>query len=207
MNPPTANQARLLIYGYGNPGRQDDGLGVFLVDRLQPWAAAQGLSHVSFESSYQLNIEDALRLLEAEVVVFVDASAAETEPFSFREIRGAGAIPFTTHALAPEAVLALCQQLYGRCPVAFLLTLRGLAWEPNQPLSAAAESHLALAERFLAPWLRRPWDRRAPCARRVNRCDPAEVRPSRRKRAQRTPGCPSAQRGTPLGSDEGDTRG
>ncbi|NJK85082.1 MAG: hypothetical protein HC906_03035 [Bacteroidales bacterium] len=27
----------ILIYGYGNPGRQDDGLGVLLCERLLKW--------------------------------------------------------------------------------------------------------------------------------------------------------------------------
>ena len=29
----------ILIYGYGNPGRQDDGLGPTLVDALETWLA------------------------------------------------------------------------------------------------------------------------------------------------------------------------
>ncbi len=29
---------QILVYGYGNPGRQDDGLGVELVRRLEEWA-------------------------------------------------------------------------------------------------------------------------------------------------------------------------
>jgi hydrogenase maturation protease len=156
MNPLTPKPPRLLVYGYGNPGRQDDGLGVLLVDRLQSWAAAEELPQASFESNYQLNIEDALRVLETDVVIFADASADEPRAFRFREITAAGTIPFTTHALAPEAVLALCQQLYGRCPRAFLLTLRGLAWEPNEPLTAEAESHLARALEYVKALLLQP---------------------------------------------------
>ena len=34
---------RILIYGYGNPGRQDDGLGIRLSEELENWAHQQGL--------------------------------------------------------------------------------------------------------------------------------------------------------------------
>jgi len=65
---------QILVYGYGNPGRQDDGLGNELVRRLEEWVIAEGIVDIAFDSNYQLNIEDADAIAQNELVIFVDAS-------------------------------------------------------------------------------------------------------------------------------------
>ena len=70
---------RILIYGIGNPGRQDDGLGTLLVEEIQhaaiPGASIPGIHHeFSFDANYQLNIEDAEAISRHDIVVFADAS-------------------------------------------------------------------------------------------------------------------------------------
>ena len=64
-------------------------------------------------------------------------------------------ISFSTHAMPPESVLALADELYGARPPAWILAIRGEAWEPNEPPTAAALSHFAAARDFLQAWLRR----------------------------------------------------
>ena len=161
MTPPetssraAGNKARpILIYGFGNPGRQDDGLGPALVAELEAWAQTEGLSGIVFDSNYQLNVEDALAVAESRAVVFVDASKEGQAPFEFRPLAPQKEISFSTHAMPPESVLALADELYGARPPAWLLAIRGEAWEPNAALSAAALAHLAAAREFLQAWLR-----------------------------------------------------
>ena len=144
----------ILIYGYGNPGRQDDGLGPALVAELEAWAQTEGLSGIVFDSNYQLNVEDALAVAESRAVVFVDASKEGQAPFEFRPLAPQKEISFSTHAMPPESVLALADELYGARPPAWLLAIRGEAWEPNAALSAAALAHLAAAREFLQARLR-----------------------------------------------------
>ena len=144
----------ILIYGYGNPGRQDDGLGPALVAELAAWAQAEGLSGIVFDSNYQLNVEDALAVAESRSVVFVDASKEGKAPFEFRPLAPRKETTLTSHALAPETVLALADELYGARPPAWLLAIRGEAWEPNAAPTAAALAHLAAARAFLQAWLR-----------------------------------------------------
>ena len=144
----------ILIYGCGNPGRQDDGLGPALVEQLEAWAQAEKMSGVAFDSNYQLNAEDALAVAECRAVVFVDAAKVGPAPFQFRQLAPQKEISFSTHAMAPEAVLALADELYGARPPAWILAIRGESWEPNEPPSAAARSHLAAAVGFLKDWLR-----------------------------------------------------
>jgi hydrogenase maturation protease len=139
----------LLIYGYGNPGRQDDGLGVALVEELEAWAEAEGLAGLAFDTNYQLNAEDALAVAGARAVVFVDAAKDGPEPFAFQRLAPRGEIAFSTHAMAPESVLALAAELYGAAPPAWILAIRGYSWEPNEPPTAAAVANRTAARVFL----------------------------------------------------------
>ena len=154
-SPAAGNNARpLLIYGYGNPGRQDDGIGVALVEQLEPWAAKAGISGLAFDTNYQLNAEDALAVAGARAVVFVDAVREGVAPFSFQPLKPQATIAFSTHAMSPESVLALAAELYNERPPAWLLAIRGCAWETNEPPTPEALANLAVARDFLQAWLR-----------------------------------------------------
>ena len=132
---------RLLIYGIGNPGRQDDGLGVRFVEHLESMGPAP---HVTLEANYQLAPEDALQLTEHDVVLFVDATVAPDAPapYAVSPVSPASEISFSSHALSMGSLLALCQRLYGRAPRAFALALPGYAFEVNAELSIRARENL-----------------------------------------------------------------
>ncbi len=136
---------KILVYGVGNPGRGDDGLGPALVDLL----ATAEIEGVALDSNYQLNVEDALACSEHETVIFADASETAEAPFSFTELEPAREIAFTTHELSPASVLALCEELYGRRPRAWTLAIRGYAWDLGEGLSPRAEINLSAALAFL----------------------------------------------------------
>ena len=132
---PQASRPAVLVYGYGNPGRQDDGAGVALADALERWAGSAGRPWLTFERNYQLNVEDALEALRHRIVVFLDATADQEEPFRFLSLQPSSRPTFTTHQMRPESVLALCRDLYGSCPFGRLLTIRGYSWEPGQAMT------------------------------------------------------------------------
>lgn len=146
-------KATLLVYGYGNPGRRDDGLGIAFCDRI----ALELFSEVTIDRNYQLNVEDALVLAAHPAVLFVDASRREeADPFRLRTLGPSGEIAFTTHAMAPGSVLALCRELYGHLPRAYLLEIRGDDWEMGMGLSRAGALRLEAALHFMRPLLRNP---------------------------------------------------
>jgi hydrogenase maturation protease len=145
---------KILVYGYGNPGRQDDGLGPRLCSELETWVSDVGLDDVTFDSNYQLNAEDALTISEFDTVIFSDATRLGEDSFEFKRIEPANRIAFSTHAMNPETVLALCEELYGRRPSAWILSIKGAGWEPNAPMSTEAEKNLAFALGFMQTWLR-----------------------------------------------------
>ncbi|MGQ9842564.1 MAG: hydrogenase maturation protease [Spirochaetota bacterium] len=139
---------KILLYGYGNPGRQDDALGIILSQRIE----SRNLPGVTCEQNYQLNIEDALTVSEYDIVIFTDASHCDS-PFVFRKIDPAPSITFTTHSMSAESVISLCEELYGRKPLAYMLEICGREWETAMPLSSDAESNLQKALDFLYPIL------------------------------------------------------
>jgi len=132
---------RVLVLGYGNPGRQDDGLG--------PAAAAEierlDWPGVTACDNYQLVIEDAVEIAAHDVVWFVDAARDGAEPFEVRRLSPAPAIAFTSHLVRPEALLAIAHEVYGRSPEAHLVGIRGYEFEFLEGLTDRARHNLGQA--------------------------------------------------------------
>jgi hydrogenase maturation protease len=143
---------RILVIGYGNPGRLDDGLGPALAAALEPL----NLPGVTVDADYQLTVETAAAVAEHDLVIFADASVAGDEPFFFQALDAAGAeLSFSTHSVEPEAVLALCEQLFAARPRAYVLGIRGYEFDEfGERLSEAARANLTAAVGFLARMLR-----------------------------------------------------
>lgn len=142
----------VLVYGYGNPGRLDDGLGPALIRQL----AARGVGdRVTFESAYQLQIEDAALVAEHGLVVFADADAAGPEPFELRRLEPRPAAAFSTHSVAPEAVLALAREHFLADTVGYVLGIRGYDFDDfGEELSPGAQRNLAAAADYMCRALR-----------------------------------------------------
>lgn len=136
---------RILVYGFGNPGKEDDGLGIALADKIE----REGFSGVTVEKNYQLNAEDALAVAEHDMTVFVDASTNDIDGFRFTALLPDPEVSFTTHAMSPGSVLALCNRLYEKKPPAYLLEIKGFSWSMQEVLSEAAKLHLNAAYGFL----------------------------------------------------------
>lgn len=137
---------QVMVIGYGNPGRLDDGLGPALAARL----AARGVAGVTIDSDYQLSIEHAAAAAEHDVLIFVDAALNGPEPFSFSRLAPGSPASFTTHSVSPGGVLALAGELFGGALEAYVLGIRGYAFDEfGQRLSEQAERNLAAAEAFL----------------------------------------------------------
>lgn len=144
---------KILVYAYGNPGREDDGLGYELVKRLEQWSDDIGLTGIEFDSNYQLNIEDAEKISENDVVIFVDASVEEIEDYLFTEVTGERDVAFTTHAASPGYIVKLCHDLFRKSPEVFLLHIKGYQWEFKEGLSEKAENNLQKALIFIKEYI------------------------------------------------------
>ncbi len=138
-----------LIYGYGNIGRQDDGLGILLVEKWERWSKKHGLLHLDFDYNFQLNIEDADTISRYKKVIFVDASIEkDNKDVKLNPVEPTGQTEFTMHAMHPGFILHLCNCLYDKYPEVCLLSIRGYEFEFEAPLSSRAERNLDLALGF-----------------------------------------------------------
>jgi hydrogenase maturation protease len=144
---------KILIYGYGNPGREDDGLGIELTKRLEKWSRQSGLEGIEFDTNYQLNIEDAETISTKDIVVFIDASTEEIEDFILTEVTGEKDVSFTTHAASPGYIVKLCSDLFGKSPQVYLLHIKGYQWEFREGFSEKAEINLQKASNFMKDYL------------------------------------------------------
>lgn len=147
---------QILIYGYGNPGRQDDGLGIALVSQLEEWAAENQITWIRFDNNYQLNIEDAEAISNHDLVIFADASEEEIDDFCLSVVDGSGKLAFTTHSASPSYILKLCQELFQKDPLVLLLHIKGYAWEFKEGLSQKAKENLQAAYIYMTDMLQGP---------------------------------------------------
>lgn len=147
----------ILVYGYGNPGRQDDGLGIRLVEILEEWAAGENYSHIHFDSNYQLNIEDAEIISHFDLVVFADASVEELpEGLALTSLTGDNELAFTSHAASPGYIVHLCENVFDRHPASWLLHIKGYEWEFREGLSPEAEQNLDKAVKLMQKIMLQP---------------------------------------------------
>ncbi len=145
-----------LIYGYGNPGRQDDGLGVELVRRLEEWAVEMELVDIEFDKNYQLNIEDAEAISNKDLVIFADASQEEIEDFCLSRVDGNAKVSFTSHAASPGYVVELCKELFQKEPHVMLLHIKGYEWDIKEGISDRALDNLEKALSYMKIVLEKP---------------------------------------------------
>ena len=133
---------KLLLFGYGNPGRGDDGLGPELIARISNF----NFAHVTCQNDMQLQVEHVTDLSECDHVLFIDADMSCAEPFEFCEISAIMDESYTSHAMHPAALLHAYRQVYKQnAPPAFLLRIRGYAFELGDNIGEQAMHNLQQA--------------------------------------------------------------
>jgi hydrogenase maturation protease len=135
----------ILVFGYGNPGWQDDGIGIYLIQELEK----KFNPHVSLDFDFQLFIEHALDISHYEKVLFIDASLIGTAPFYVKKVEAASHISFSSHYLSPESVLALCQEHFHRTPEAWIIGVKIYKLEINEPLTVQAQENAQQALQYI----------------------------------------------------------
>ena len=156
-----SSATRILLIGYGNPGRLDDGLGPALA------ACIEGLSipGVAVESDYQLTVEHAHDITDYDVVIFADADISGNEPFYFRRLIPSASSGLGSHEVTPGEVISLAQTLFGAATQAYILGIRGYDFnEFGEKLSDLAVKNLAAAVDFVSTVIReRNFEEAAEC--------------------------------------------
>ena len=132
-----------LIIGYGSPIRGDDALGPLAAEALAAGPLPPGVSVIS---RHILTADLVADIAANDRVIFIDASVAG-EPGEIRVqplTADVSALSTMAHFLDPQELLAWCQALYQREPLAHLVTATGESFEyANYSLSPVATSALA----------------------------------------------------------------
>lgn len=148
----TSHMSRILIVGYGNPLRCDDGLG---------WRAAEELSRrlpfpeieVEVIVRHQLTPELANSLRDTDAVFFIDAAQGGRPGELTCEPVTSQPLAVHSHQCSPAGVLALAQQLYGATPRAFAVSMCGECFDHGEVLSEAVEAGLPKLTALVESWL------------------------------------------------------
>lgn len=142
-------QPRLLIIGYGNSLRRDDGAGLVLAQRLADLWQAQGHA-VRLLLTHQLMPEMALDLAEEDVggVLFVDASVESRTEVALLPVEneqsasGSDQRTGLNHHVDSAMLLAYADGLYGRRPAAWLLPVPAVDLAHGEGLSSTTTAFL-----------------------------------------------------------------
>jgi hydrogenase maturation protease len=149
----------VLVIGYGNELRRDDGVGPWVAREL----AALGLPQVRVRTLHQLVPELAAELAEAQLAVFIDARVGPSR----KRVTMARLVPSANpqvfgHWADPGALLTLASA-YGQAPAAVLVSVTGQDFGLGEGLSGVAAANarraLRLAQNLIYSSLR-PADRR-----------------------------------------------
>ena len=137
-----------LIYGIGNAGRRDDGLGWAFIDRLEQ---IHPRPRARLRRTYQLGLEDADLISRYTRVLFVDATKdPAVESFNLSLPVPRLDFSFTSHAISVSSILATTQQCFDHVPDAYVLAIRGYQWELQQGLTSSAQRNLSHSVEFLS---------------------------------------------------------
>jgi hydrogenase maturation protease len=138
----------VLVIGYGNTLRGDDGVGYQVAETVAEWQ----LSQVRSIATHQLLPELAADIAEVEIVVFVDAVVAidSVAPnITIAPLIACEDATFSTHLITPQLLLGITQKLYGANPVAYLLTITAIDFTLGANLSSIARQGKELALDYL----------------------------------------------------------
>jgi hydrogenase maturation protease len=138
---PTANMSRsglkpaLLIIGYGNTLRGDDGVGPRVADAVE----ALHLPGVRTLICQQLSPEHAAPISLADTVIFVDAAVDAPQEVQLRRLEPNDTSQLMAHAADPRTMLALSRDVFGHVPHAWWLTIPAVKMEFCETLTPVAQ--------------------------------------------------------------------
>lgn len=138
------NSNKILIYGCGNPSRQDDALGILFCQEIENWARKENIDFIDTDSTYQFNIEDASNICGYTGVLFVDAANNLDNHFTFEKIKGTNKVEFSMHYITPSFIIYLTKKLFNENPMAYQILLQGYEWKLDKEMTVLAKKNLEI---------------------------------------------------------------
>jgi hydrogenase maturation protease len=147
---------QILVIGYGNTLRGDDGVGYQIAETVTEWQ----IPRVRSIAVHQLLPELAAAIADVDIVMFIDAIAviAPLTPLAIDPLSPNTNITplapdpeatFSTHLITPQLLLSLAQRLYSKIPDAYLITITAVDFTLGNTLSPIADQGKNLALDYL----------------------------------------------------------
>jgi hydrogenase maturation protease len=140
--------AGLLVVGYGNSLRRDDGVGPKVAEAV----AALGLPGVQALACALLTPELAEPVSRAGAVIFVDAAVDAPRKVQMRTLAPAATSQLIAHAANPATLLALARDVFSHAPEAWWLTIPVEDLGIGEELSPLAQRGFDLAVEQVKKW-------------------------------------------------------
>jgi hydrogenase maturation protease len=146
---------QMLVIGFGNPYRGDDGVGFQAAEQFETLNRDPAVTVLARQ---ELQPELAEVISKVDFVVFIDAATPGTSApgaVQARELEAkARDTGLFSHELTPETLLAAAQVLYGRCPAGMLVSITGenfgISSQLSPKVSAALPDVVARIRELLA---------------------------------------------------------
>ena len=133
-NPSVQSAAKpfsLLVIGYGNTLRGDDGVGPRVAEAI----GQLNLPGVHTLICQQLSPEHADPVARARTVIFVDAAVDAPREVQLRKLEPGESSQLMAHAADPRTLLALARDVFGQAPQAWWLTIPAVKLDFSETLT------------------------------------------------------------------------
>jgi hydrogenase maturation protease len=155
---------KLLILGYGNPDREDDGVAWHILraltiklDLVPPESYEDEFPEfkaIDFAFHLQLAPEMAEEIASYAYVCFIDAHTGNIpEPVRLINVESEFQHSPFTHHLTPQSLLSMCETIYGKRPDAALLSVLGNRFLFSRELSTETAQLVPQAVALLWDWM------------------------------------------------------
>ncbi len=133
---------KILIIGIGNTFRCDDGLGIYIADKL-----SKILKKVDIKKVHQLDIVLVSEIKDYNQVIFIDCHQDENlNNVYIKKINPENYNPsFTSHISSPSKLLSLTENLYKKTPTCYLVAVKGYKFSISDKISSDAKKNVKKA--------------------------------------------------------------
>jgi hydrogenase maturation protease len=160
-----SNLKKLLVLGYGNPDREDDGVAWHILRELTiklqlpaPDSYEDEFpesAQVDFAFHLQLTPEMAEDIACYPYVCFIDAHTGSIpEPVRLIAVESEFQNSPFTHHLTPQSLMSMCETIYGKKPDAALLSVLGYRFLFTRVLSQETATLLPQAVELIWDWVK-----------------------------------------------------
>lgn len=137
-------EIKIILVGFGNVYRKDDGLGITLLDSIPEDIHKLKIPEISIDLAEVIK--------DFDVVIFIDA-AINGERFTFKKLSSNSSNSPLSHHMSCEELLIWTRVLYQTEPEAYLLSIKGYDFDFGKELSEEGKRNLEEASTYIRKFI------------------------------------------------------